>query len=557
MIFNRKFLKFDAYLQETSGNVAIIAALAIIPILSVVGFAVDWQLVVTKKNTVQHTLDATLIAAARDRQAGASENQVRVDSNLEFAALMGANDPKLACSEVELTFADDTEEIDAQVHCVQPTTLSAIFGRTEVEFTVETASTFGVGQVDVAFVFDLSGSMNTDGRLDALKESAAIAVEALLPEDGENNEEVRISIATYNHSVNAGQFFEDTTDELRRPSRMESSEGVEDMYEDEILGVVQIDSFNNRRFFDYETVRERNDDRFSDWAARFYFDSTCVYNRLGDDAFTDARPDDGDGVFAAHPLWEHFAGSDDRNRPDEFESKEDGQAEVEDQDGQVRRGENGRNSGLANVSNSDDDVNSEGSFTQGIRFNGNINDGASLTSCPETEPLPLTEDRTDLLDYIDGMQASGGTAGHLGIAWGWYLISPEWDRVWPTASRPTEYAERPTENSEEDENSEEGSAKAMIIMTDGIFNSRNAVGDMDSNEMAAQYCDNIKADTNITIFTVGFSVPSNAPTIRGTGLTILEYCATGDRALVADNAQELTDAYATIAAEISDLRLSQ
>ena len=97
----------------------------------------------------------------------------------------------------------------------------------------------------------------------------------------------------------------------------------------------------------------------------------------------------------------------------------------------------------------------------------------------------------------------------------------------------------------------------MIIMTDGIFNSRNAVGDMDSNEMAAQYCDNIKADTNITIFTVGFSVPSDAPTIRGTGQTILEYCATGDRALVADNAQELTDAYATIAAEISDLRLSQ
>ena len=545
MIFNRNVRKFDTYLKETSGNVAIIAALAIIPIISVLGFAVDWQLVVTKKNAVQHTLDATLIAAARERQAGASESEVHGFSNIQFDALMTANDPGLDCGEVILEFADGTEEIDASVRCVQPTTLSAIFGQKEVGFTIKTGSTFGVGQVDVAFVFDLSGSMNSGGRLNALKDSAAIAVEALLPDDAQNNEEVRISIATYNHSVNAGAFFEDVTSEMRRPSTLETSETVEQMYEDDILGVVQIDSFNNRRFYDYETVGGRRNGRFTDWAARFYFDSTCVYNRLGDEAFSDARPDDGDGVFAAHPIWEHFPGSRDDNRPDEYDSKQDGEEQVEDQDGQVRRGENGRNSGLRNVNDSDNDVESEGSFTYGIRFNGSINDGAALTTCPSSEPLPLTADRADLLSYINGMQAAGGTAGHLGIAWGWYLISPEWDRVWPTASRPTEYFEEET-------------AKAMIIMTDGIFNSRNAVGDQDSNEMAAQYCDNIKADTNITIFTVGFGVPDNAPTIGSTGKTILEYCATSDdRALVADNAQQLTNAYASIAAEISDLRLSQ
>jgi len=40
-------------LKDTSGNVAMIAGLAIIPIVGVLGFAVDLQAVVTKKNTVQ------------------------------------------------------------------------------------------------------------------------------------------------------------------------------------------------------------------------------------------------------------------------------------------------------------------------------------------------------------------------------------------------------------------------------------------------------------------------------------------------------------------------
>ena len=123
MIFNRNLRKSDGYLNETSGNVAVIAALAIIPIISILGFAVDWQLVVTKKNGVQHTLDATLIAAARERQNGASEAQAIEFSNAQFAALMDANDPNLNCGEVELEFIEASQEVSAKVRCVQPLSL--------------------------------------------------------------------------------------------------------------------------------------------------------------------------------------------------------------------------------------------------------------------------------------------------------------------------------------------------------------------------------------------------------------------------------------------------
>ena len=55
------------------------------------------------------------------------------------------------------------------------------------------------------------------------------------------------------------------------------------------------------------------------------------------------------------------------------------------------------------------------------------------------------------------MAASGSTAGHIGTAWGWYMISPTFSYLWPTASQPAAYGE-------------DHLFKIVILMTDGEFN---------------------------------------------------------------------------------------
>ena len=50
--------------------------------------------------------------------------------------------------------------------------------------------------------------------------------------------------------------------------------------------------------------------------------------------------------------------------------------------------------------------------------------------------IPLTSDQTTVLDAIKNLQAGGGTAGHLGTAWAWYTISPNWASLWPVAASP-------------------------------------------------------------------------------------------------------------------------
>lgn len=531
------------FLRDTSGNVAFISALAIVPIISIAGFAVDFQLVITKKNTVQHTLDAVLIAAARERQTGISDEQVRLFVQNQFASFMQANDPNLACQAVSVVVSEVDEDINASVTCRQPTTLAAVFMNDHVDFTASSGTTYGIGKIDVAFVFDLSGSMNSNGRLDALKSAAVDAVDTLLPTGAANNGDVRLSIATYNHSVNAGQYFDDVVEFNRRPSLLELSELVGDVHEDDYIGVVQQDALNNRYFWDYESVQRLSGSNFNDFAGRFYYDSTCVYNRAGSEAFSDAEPDDDQWITAGHPIWDYAGNRNEESSSSARNYKEAGQAEVDRQPGQYRVGN--QSGGSVRTRNSGSDPRSRGALTWGTRFNGSINDSFPITRCrPNNEPVPLTNNRSTLVNFINSMTADGGTAGHLGIAWGWYLISPEWDAIWPTASAPHPY-------------DEEDTAKALIIMTDGEFNATHPNETLSSTEMAARYCDRIKADTNVVVFTVGFEVPGGVATVRDTGKTIVQYCATRPEfAFDADNAQQLNDAYSQIATSISDLRIT-
>ncbi|MEL7481133.1 MAG: pilus assembly protein TadG-related protein [Pseudomonadota bacterium] len=536
--------------RDEGGNIAVIAAIAIIPILAVAGMAIDFQLVITKKNTVQHTLDATLIAAARERQTGTEGDDLESFVRDQFNTFIALNDQAIQCEPVRVALVDGTEAIDASVRCAQSTSLMSLFGTDEVNFTVSSGTIYGVGEVDVAFVFDLSGSMNTDGRLEALKTAAIDAVNTLIPDNNQNNQDVRLAFIGYNHAIDAGEYFDDVVDFNRRPSGIENSELVGDIYEDEIIGVVQIDSQNNRTFFDYEKVDCTDGDRnfnvnrcddYVDFAARFYHSSTCVYNRIGDgaytfdrtgdDAFTDAAPGNNAWMVAGHPLWDYADNFEERNRRADFRDKYNGEDEVEDQIGQWRS----RNEGLRNARGVDSTPDDRGAITFHSRHDQCRSEG---------RPLPLTNNKTVLFDYINGMNASNGTAGHLGLAWGWYLISPNWSSIWPAASEPHDYNEPDT-------------AKALILMTDGDFNDQHPFSAAGATDLAARYCDNIRANTNITVFTVGFQVPSGVATVDGTNQTILDYCATRpDLAFNADSAQELTEAYSQIAAQISDLRIT-
>lgn len=145
---------------------------------------------------------------------------------------------------------------------------------------------------------------------------------------------------------------------------------------------------------------------------------------------------------------------------------------------------------------------------------------------------------------IDSYTASGATAGHIGSAWGWYLLSPEWSSVLGS-SAPANYDDDEVE-------------KHMIIMSDGEFNTSYLSGGAtdpatQSNESYAQFkalCNGIKGK-GITVYTVGFDLTSPR------ALSELESCASSpENFFDAKTGAQLKQSFETIAKKLNTLRLA-
>ena len=493
-----------------AGNVAVLAAFAIPAILSVAGIAIDLQNTVRQKSKVQFALDSAVLAGALSRQAGASEEAIIADVQAYTASLISEQGGGLTCTPVTVTFDASNKDINGLTHCRQPTYLTHLIGKEELRFRVAATSTYGVGKVDVAFIFDVSGSMNSFNRLALLKTAAAAGFDELLPDDGRDDGNVRIALASYNHSLNAGPYINAVTNSVSL-SADTSNSNAQTRYNTH-NGVRMFDAATGRRFFYYQrgTCTSGGNCRRSStytWSAqrRFFEDTglstSCIYERIGGQASTDAAPGSNRWLGAGNPRWNFSASS---------TSKYDGWKAVD-----------------------------PGNST---RYGTGAYQGRHGT-CRPSGPVPLTDDKTVLKAHVDSLTADGGTAGHLGFAWAWYLVSPNWAGIWPEASRPWNY-------------DEPQSSKAIVMMTDGDFNINHPTTSATSFQQSMALCDAMKAaPSRVQVYTVGFQVPSNVQR-TGDGRTILEYCAsTPGHVFNASNGDELTAAYRSIARSISDLRI--
>ncbi|MEZ5908592.1 MAG: TadE/TadG family type IV pilus assembly protein [Hyphomicrobiaceae bacterium] len=168
---------------------------------------------------------------------------------------------------------------------------------------------------------------------------------------------------------------------------------------------------------------------------------------------------------------------------------------------------------------------------------------------PPNRVVPLSSDKVMLKGVIDGFVASGNTAGHLGTAWAWYMLSPNWDNVFSPHSRPVAYGTPKVQ-------------KIAILMTDGEYNTEYCNGVTDSTincnapngsstTQARALCTNMKA-AGVTVYAIGFQVSGSART------TLRSYCAT-DTTYYYDAAdgEALRQAFRDIALKIAQLRLSK
>ena len=168
------------------------------------------------------------------------------------------------------------------------------------------------------------------------------------------------------------------------------------------------------------------------------------------------------------------------------------------------------------------------------------------TCKPTSTIVPLTNDKDALKTAINAMPTTGWTAGHLGTAWAWYLLSPKFKSFFPSESKPQGYSKL----TELNEDGQPKLYKIAILMTDGEYNTWYS-GD-DSATQARELCTAMK-NKDITVYTIGFQIASG-----GTADTTMQLCATSsEHYYSADDGAALKSAFRDIALKISTLRLAE
>ncbi len=187
-------------------------------------------------------------------------------------------------------------------------------------------------------------------------------------------------------------------------------------------------------------------------------------------------------------------------------------------------------------------------------FTGTTTKKGVCTVPAGAEVMPLSSDKTALLAKINGLSAAGGTAGHLGTAWAWYMLSPNWSSLWSSSSTPAAYGSANLE-------------KIAILMTDGEYNTQYDSNGVAVNQnattcpQAANGCSTAQARAlctamkakGIVVYTIGFQLGGNQ-----TAIDTLNQCATEPgKFYTADDGSQLQQAFRDIALKLTSLYLSK
>jgi Flp pilus assembly protein TadG len=493
----RALAAIGEFQRNRQGNVAVIFALAMMPVVAAAGVSVDLSRAYLVKSHLTQALDAAGLAVAGTpgltNDALATIAQDYFDANYSEAD-MGVP------GELHLDVGDNVVTLAASA--TLPTALLGVFGihdmavNSEIEVTRETKG------LEVVLVLDNTGSMGSNGKINALKDASESLIGILFGDDP-NPEKLKMGLVPFAAGVNVGTDFPETAlDMLGRSSihdeNFTSGTNLWDLYDD---------------------MRNRS------WTG-------CVQTRPGNLDVLDTPPRAGQ----PDTLWVPWFA------PDE-------------PDGYYGYTNNYLNDDTRRRAREEERQRNTSKYDRARVYSSSRGPDYGCGMRPIT---PLTNDRDLLLDEVDAMNASGLTHIPVGLAWGWRVISPG-----EPFRQGGEYNDPEVnkaiilltdgENVLGTRNNHNRSYyTAYGYLSEGRLGTTSKSGaQAELNPRTLDVCDNIK-DEGVRLYTITFQVSSSSTQ------NMMEECATSP-ALYFDSPsnQELERVFQAIARDLSNLRLSR
>ncbi|MHB2166091.1 vWA domain-containing protein [Alsobacter sp. R-9] len=191
---------FQRFRDDVSGALAIIFALLLVPVLMVVGLAVDYGRVVYARTALQAVVDSTTLAVTTPKYTTSAEVQAAAERIFE-AQLRDKYGLTLP-TKLQVALQPDGKTVNVEaVSSVKNTVLAAV-GMPAMEIAAKARGIRGLdNSVEVALVLDTTYSMSANNKMPTLKSAANLMVDTLTADSAQK---VKFAIVPFANYVNVG-----------------------------------------------------------------------------------------------------------------------------------------------------------------------------------------------------------------------------------------------------------------------------------------------------------------------------------------------------------------
>ncbi|HEU0146221.1 MAG TPA: pilus assembly protein [Bradyrhizobium sp.] len=193
------------FCRSEDGNVAVIFAIALVPILSFVGAAVDYTRANAARSSMQAALDTTALMLSKDLSAGTiTTAQIGAKAQAYFAALYtntDANSVSVSATYTPSSAMGSTIKVTGSGAVT--TDFMKVAGFPNINFNSSSTAAWGSVRMRVAMALDNTGSMAEDGKMPAMQSAAKDLIDqlsGLAKSDGD----IYVSIIPFAKDVNVG-----------------------------------------------------------------------------------------------------------------------------------------------------------------------------------------------------------------------------------------------------------------------------------------------------------------------------------------------------------------
>lgn len=200
----------NRFARDQRGNVAILFAFSAIPLVGLLGGAVDVTRHHRYKAELLNAMDATAIALVRSNPASDADADAFVNRYMATMMPGGNNDGTLHMAAFDAIAVEGGYRVVSNGY--MDTAFMPVVGISDMPLDLETEVRTTGGRYEIALALDNTGSMRNFGRIEALRDAAEQLVDDLYKEEG-TEDRVEMALVPFVTAVNVA--FSDGFDQAR------------------------------------------------------------------------------------------------------------------------------------------------------------------------------------------------------------------------------------------------------------------------------------------------------------------------------------------------------